>query len=471
VHDPGRILILGAGPTGLGAASRLEELGHTEYRVLDRVDRPGGLARSFVDSHGFTWDIGGHVQFSHYWRYDELCDRALGDAWLHHERESWVWIRGRFVPYPFQNNIHRLDPVDRDRALAGVERAAAAPHAPPANFREWIAATFGEDLAEIFFYPYNRKVWGYPLDMLGVSWMGERVAVPDIERLRRNVRENRDDVSWGPNNRFRFPLHGGTGAIWGGVAKLLPRERLSYNAEVVSIAPSERVLMLRDGRRLSWDVLISTMPLDLLCPLVDGLAPAVRRAAASLVHSAVHILGIGIRGPKPETLARKCWMYFPEAHSPYYRVTVFSNYSPNHVPPGDGHWSLMAEVCESVYRRVHRATLAKDTIEALRRDGLLPAAAQVVSSWHLREGHGYPTPSLGRDEALATVHAALEPLGIYSRGRFGAWKYEVSNQDHSCMQGMELVDRLLGVGEGDEPTLNRPSFVNGGAFARRPEDA
>jgi hypothetical protein len=33
---------------------------------------------------------------------------------------------------------------------------------------------------------------------------------------------------------------------------------------------------------------------------------------------------------------------------------------------------------------------------------------------------------------------------------------------------MELVDRLLEVGDGDEPTLNRPSYVNGGAFAQRP---
>ena len=33
------------------------------------------------------------------------------------------------------------------------------------------------------------------------------------------------------------------------------------------------------------------------------------------------------------------------------------------------------------------------------------------------------------------------------------------------MQGVELVDRLLDAGDGDEPTLNRPDRVNAGAFA------
>ena len=58
----------------------------------------------------------------------------------------------------------------------------------------------------------------------------------------------------------------------------------------------------------------------------------------------------------------------------------------------------------------------------------------------------------------------LEANGVYSRGRFGAWKYEVSNQDHSFMQGVEVVNRLAGIG--DEPTIDRPSYANSGVFLK-----
>src|SRR3989338_11285710 len=115
MQNPGRVLIIGAGPTGLGAAYRFQEAGFKDFILLEAAAHPGGLAASFVDDKGFTWDIGGHVQFSHYRYYDEVLDRALGDEWIHHQRESWIYLKGRFVPYPFQNNIHRLDDGDCSR--------------------------------------------------------------------------------------------------------------------------------------------------------------------------------------------------------------------------------------------------------------------------------------------------------------------------------------------------------------------
>jgi protoporphyrinogen oxidase len=295
--------------------------------------------------------------------------------------------------------------------------------------------------------------------------MGERVAVPDVERVRRNIRENKDDVSWGPNNRFRFPLRGGTGEIWRSVARLLPADRLRYGARIAAIDLDRQTVRLDDGSTRPFDRLVTSMPLDLLCERCEGGdSAALRRAAAALVHSSVHILGIGLRGERPETLRKKCWMYFPESHSPYYRVTVFSNYSPHNAPDGDGYWSLMAEVCESPAKPVDAAKLHDWTLAALRQDQLIGENTEVVSFWRRREEHGYPTPFRGRDEVLAAIVPALEARGVYPRGRFGAWRYEVSNQDHSFMQGVEVVDRLTG--EGDEPTINRSDYANSGVFLR-----
>ena len=134
-----RILIIGAGPTGLGAASRLVEHGHENWLLVDAADTPGGLSSSIVDDAGFTWDLGGHVLFSHYRYFDMLMREALGDAWVEHEREAWVWIRERWVPYPFQNNIWRLPPGELTKCLEGLvaiqRQESAVPITSPGRAR------------------------------------------------------------------------------------------------------------------------------------------------------------------------------------------------------------------------------------------------------------------------------------------------------------------------------------------------
>ena len=53
---------------------------------------------------------------------------------------------------------------------------------------------------------------------------------------------------------------------------------------------------------------------------------------------------------------------------------------------------------------------------------LIEAGSQVVSLYHRRLEHGYPTPSLGRDKVLQEALPWLQQHGIWSRGRFGSYK-------------------------------------------------
>ena len=93
------ILILGAGPTGLGAAWRFSTAGVSpqHWLLVDRAPEVGGCAMSFTDTEGFTFDLGGHVIHSHFPSFDEAVRAAVGDGLIHVRRNPKVLLNGRFV--------------------------------------------------------------------------------------------------------------------------------------------------------------------------------------------------------------------------------------------------------------------------------------------------------------------------------------------------------------------------------------
>jgi protoporphyrinogen oxidase len=278
---------------------------------------------------------------------------------------------------------------------------------------------------------------------MAYQWIGERVNVTDIERVLESILFEKDDYSWGPNNTFSFPRKGGTGAIWHSIANLIGIEHIKLNSTVIKIKSKEKKLELSNGEIIEYQYLLSTMPLDILTSMVDGVPEELKETAKDLMHSTSNIVGIGLRGKPKDELSTKCWMYFPESNCPFYRVTVFSNYSPNNVPDINKYWSLMTETSESPEKPVNRSTLIEDTVQGLLNTKLIESRSDIVSTWMHTADYGYPTPSLQRDSIIKDLIPALKKLDVYSRGRFGGWKYEVGNQDHCMMQGVEWANKII----------------------------
>lgn len=325
-------------------------------------------------------------------------------------RGAWVWMEDRFIAYPFQNNIRELEPQTVFECLVGaveVQRAAGT-------------AT--------------------PVQRMGFNWIGERASVVNVEDLLRNVLFEKPETPWGPNSTFNYPLRGGTGHLYEGMSRSV-EHRLELSCPVVSVDPSEQLVHTADGRRWPYDVLLSTMPLNRLMGSMEGVPDAVRRAAGQLEWSGSHIVDIGVDRP---TDSDKNWIYFPEGNVPFYRVTYLSNYSP-YLTPADNQVSLLTETAYSRYKTEDPATIVDRVVEGLTDTGLLDDddRGRIVSRWLCSPAQTYPVPTLARDDALGTIQPWLRSQRIYSRGRFGAWLYEIGNMDHSTMQRVEFVNRVL----------------------------
>ena len=443
--DP-KIVIIGAGPTGLGAGYRLQELGYDDWVMLEANDYVGGLATSFTDEAGFTYDIGGHVMFSHYKYYDDLVDKLMGGDYTELQREAWVWTENRFIPYPFQNNIRDLEPQTVFDCVMGLIETQRHGH-DPGNFAEWVQAIFGAGIAKHFMLPYNFKVWATPPELMNYIWIGERVSVVDVENILRNVILDEDQVSWGPNNTFKYPLRGGTGFLYEGLRKFV-EHKLHLETPVASVDPVAKVVRTTDGRSWPYDVLLSTMPLNKLVGSMEGVPDAVRGAVDGLVWSGSHIVGVGVDRPADST---KNWIYFPEPDVPFYRVTYLSNYSP-YITPEPDQTLFLTETSRSQYKPEDEATIVDQVIDGLIATGLMQESDRdlIVTTWLCSPDMSYPVPSVGRDAALGTIQPWLRSQDIWSRGRFGAWLYEIGNMDHSAMQGVEFVNNVL---EGEPETV------------------
>lgn len=453
--------IIGAGPCGLGAAWRIEEWNrrHQEikcpYLIIDANEKAGGWASSVVTPEGFVFDYGGHVLFPHeHDRVDFVClAKDAVTTWSRTVPMRGVILHKRFIPTPVQRNVHHLPAWVFGQIVWGLlwakTQRTAGDGQGNGDLESYLTRTFGKGMTQHVLGPLNQKMWAYPPKDLDACWTSRRsgsrlpnVADVGVGRLLVNVVLGRDDPSWTSETHVSYPAEGGAAALWNGIAEQFARGRLLRQTRVVRVWAGTKRLELDDGRLVDYQNLITTAPLDRFLGMIAD-RPDLARHADELRHASCALVGFGLQGAPPPWLAGVHGVHVPQEDIPFWRVSFPGNVAPGNVPDRL-HWSVLCETSLAPESGApDLGALTEQTRSGLIATGILSARDAVVSTWNTWLEHGYPTPFLGRDSVLRIVLPALRSAGILSRGRFGAWIYEVSNQDHAFFQGVEAADYVL----------------------------
>ncbi|MBK5093992.1 MAG: NAD(P)-binding protein, partial [Actinobacteria bacterium] len=166
--------IIGGGLSGVTLQHFLE----AESEILEKEEKPGGLCRTF-QKNGFSYDIGGHILFSKDESLMDIVKDVLGNNANYCRRNNQILYKDRYVKYPFENGLGKLDKQDIYECLIGY---LMNEYPEPCNFEEWIYHVFGSGIAEKYLVPYNEKIWKVPLEEMGLDWV-ERVPRPPLEDI------------------------------------------------------------------------------------------------------------------------------------------------------------------------------------------------------------------------------------------------------------------------------------------------
>jgi protoporphyrinogen oxidase len=431
-----KIVILGAGMAGLGAAHRLATAGQKSV-IYEKNAYSGGHAATFV--HGdFIFDDGPHISFTQDQRLQELFAKSVGGEYeVLQTRVNNFW-RGHWIKHPAQCNLHGL-PEDlvvqiiRDFvAVHGREKGEVA------NYADWLVATYGKTFAETFPMQYGRKYHTVEAENMTLDWLGPRLYQPNLEEvLRGALSPQTPDVHY--VSHFRYPTHGGFAAF---LADIVGPARVKLGQEVVAIDPRSRCMRFADGREEPFDQLISSLPLPELIRRLDDVPAAVRQAAAQLACTSCVVVNVGV---DREALSDCHWTYFYDQDYCFTRLSFPHMLSPNTVPKGAG--SIQCEVYYSPkYRPLDRQPEAciEPVMRDLRRCGLLRDEDTILHTDARLVTYANIIFDLQRPAALQTILDYLAELGIATCGRYGRWGYHWTDESFLSGEdaGQEIIDRL-----------------------------
>ncbi len=423
------IVILGAGLTGLIAARELLLAGRRDILLLEREAGPGGLLKT-NRSAGVTIDELPHVFFTKDKRASAIFRKMTGPVHSYRHRLGVMW-KGGYVDFPFQDNISQLGLEDRKVVLRSLlERRLEENSARPGNLEEYSLRELGGGIVDLFFRPYNEKLWRTPLSGMDYAWLSSKIRLPGAAGLADSIlggtRAGKEDVA--PHAEFIYPRQGGIASLVEGLLRAIRPVSPFCGAEVLKIDAGRKVVHTGRGA-VRYGRLISTLPLDRAVRLagLKDCYKAVSRLRATRVVCLQYALSA-------VNLPPYHWIYVPDPAVPFYRLTRADLINPRAVPGGK---ALLVEC--SIPEGGSAAGLEKRVTASLAGLGIVKKK-DIRKVWLSSHYPAYPVPHTRRSEDVPFCLRRLSASGIISAGRFGEWS--IYNMDHSIEAGISAAGKI-----------------------------
>ncbi len=427
-----KVVIIGAGLTGLSLAYLLEKNNFFDYQIFEKDQEAAGLLKS-VQKDGFTFDCTGHFLHISHPEFREFLDQVLGlENCDEIQRSSFVYQFGRYIPYPFQSHISFLpEQVALDCIVGFLEKKK---NLNPKTFYSWVMTHFGEGFANHFFIPYNEKLLNTSAKKISASWTSRFVPNTSIEDLLRNLIFKEAFSGKGYNASFFYPKRGGIQSLIKGIEAKL-KNKIKFLSELEFFNLKTKKFFFSSKEVASFEHLVNTAPLPVFLNLTNN--SALRAAACKLKANSVLCMNFGVNKPN---LSDKHWIYYPEKKYPFYRVGFWNNFGPLMAPLG----------CSSIYAEVSLKNgsdlnlIKKKSIQELSKIFNF-AQTDIIVQHDIFLKHAYVCYDFWREKNLGEIHKQLISKGVLSIGRFGEWKYSSMQEAYfdakKVLQSLGFLDK------------------------------
>ncbi|HYP24901.1 MAG TPA: FAD-dependent oxidoreductase [Actinomycetota bacterium] len=377
------LLVLGAGPAGVGAAYRAARSGR-KVVVVERAPGPGGAARS-IRVAGQSVDLGSHRLHPSI-RPEILGELRglLGDELQLRPRHGRIRLGGRWVRFP-------LSPPDAVKNLPPSFLARAARDAAVRPFRREREDTFagvlraglGPAICDAFYFPYARKIWGVEPERLSAEQARRRVGARSPARIVAKVARRKGTSFWYPAGGYGRISE----ALAEGAAGAGAELRYGRTVERLALSDDRVVATLDDGAEVEAARVWSTIPVTALASMCEPRPPeGVVAAAGSLRFRAMVLVYLVVAADRYSEYDAH---YLPEEWTPVTRISEPKNYRDGDDRPG--RTVLCAEIpCDpgSATWDAGDDDLGALVTEALRGSDLPAPAVEAVVTHRL--SHAYP---------------------------------------------------------------------------------